>query len=129
MSENEVVNEKTLEAYCNQGMDKEDETDGETFLRLNNPQKITIITTVDFGDGYIARKFHTIQARVFWMLHRNKELLHICEDFIHMKDAVYTMRRLKFTPQNTTFLMTGRQKEQKQKEEMKQNLKLLEELE
>lgn len=126
MSEQEVVDEKTLEAYCNQGMEKTDETEGDSFLRLNNPQKITIIVTVDFGDGYVARKIHTIQARVYWMLHRNKELLHICEDFIHMKDAVYTMRRLKFGPHNTSFLMTGKQKEDKQREEMKENLKKLE---
>lgn len=124
MKKEQVTNEHSMEFYCQQGLQAEETT--AELICMRNPRKITTIETADFGDGYHARKVHTIHAEAFWMLFRDKELLHITTSFSKLKDAVYTIRRLQFGPQNTNFLMTGKQKEDMKKKEMEDNLRTIE---
>ena len=125
MKKTDLKNEHDMQRYCDQGLNhQEDDTDG--FIRMTNPQKITVIVSVDFGDGYIGKKVHTIHAEIFWILFREKEILHVCQTLDKLKDAIHTIRRLRFSPQNTEFLMTGHQKEEAKKKEMENNLKQIE---
>ena len=113
-------------------------SNGTTFGSLVRAM-ITICEEIDFGDGWIARRVQTYGAAQFWLgyhkqsldaLRAKNNLVHIenggdKDSFARMKDMIYTLRRLKFSPQTHSFLKTANQKKTEEDELKKKNQQAL----
>lgn len=120
MKASEVMDEKGMTKYCQQGMSAVPADVGLDLL--NEIKGLTTLQEIDLGDGCLARQVHTYEAEVYWVLFKDKKLVHISTDFDRLKDILYSLRRVKFQPVSNDFLKTQYQVKQERKNKTSKQL-------